>query len=191
MKMSRNRILSLGILFGLAAPFPASGAEKRHADGHAHGIAEINIAVEGKKIVVELFTPTEGLMGFEHEAKTDVERKKRDAAVRVLESRFDELVILDKKLGCKSKPGKVSVVRSESRDGKETTHAYGSSKRSGEHREARVTFEYECQQSPAGSRVQFGVTKLFPEIHELKVQVLSDANQSSATIKKDKGEVRL
>jgi hypothetical protein len=191
MKMSWNRILSLGILVGLAAPFPASGAEKRDADGHAHGIAEINIAIEGKKIAVELLTPTEGLMGFEHEATTDAEKKKRDAAVRILESRFDELVILDRKLGCKSKPGKVTVVRSESHDRKETKRGHGDGKRSGEHREARVAFEYECQQSPAGSRVQFGVTKLFPEIHELKIQVLSDAKQSGATIKKDKGEVRL
>jgi len=32
---------------------------------------------------------------------------------------------------------------------------------------------------------------MFPEIHELKVQVLSDAKQSGATIKKDRGDVGL
>jgi hypothetical protein len=32
---------------------------------------------------------------------------------------------------------------------------------------------------------------VFPDIHEVKVQVLSGAKQTGATIKKDKGEVGL
>jgi hypothetical protein len=187
----RMPILSLIVSLMLSAPLAVSGAEKRHADGHAHGIAEIAIAVEGKRIVVELRTPTEGLMGFEHEAKTVTEKTKRDAAIKIIENRFGELVMLDKKLGCKAQPGKVAIAQSERHEGKEKSHGQGARKTSGEHREARATFHYECQQAPAGSRVSFGVTKLFPEIHELKVQVLSDAKQSGATIKKDQGDVTL
>lgn len=187
----RIPILSLIVSVMLSAALAVDAAEKRHADGHVHGIAEVNIAVEGKKIVIELRTPTEGLMGFEHEAKTDAEKKKRDAALQTLERRFADLVILDTKLGCKSQPGLVRIVQSENRDAKDKKHGHDADKKSGEHREAKAAFEYECQQNPAGSSVRFGVTKLFPEIHELKVQVLSDAKQSGATIKKDKGEVKL
>ena len=187
------RIPISGLIVSLmvSAPLAVDGAEKRHADAHVHGIAEVNIVVEGKKIVIELRTPTEGLMGFEHEARTDAEKKKRDAALRTLESRFEDLVIVDKKLGCKSQPGIVRIVQSGNRDEKDKKHGHDGDKKSGEHREARAAFEYECQQNPAGSSVQFGVTKLFPEIYELRVQVLSDAKQSGATIKKDKGEVKL
>jgi hypothetical protein len=39
--------------------------------------------------------------------------------------------------------------------------------------------------------VTFGVYKIFPEIHQIKVQVLSDSKQSGATIEKDQGDVRL
>jgi hypothetical protein len=164
-------------------------AEKRHAESHVHGVAEINIVVEGKKVVVEFRSPAEGLMGFEHEANTDADKKKRDAALKVIKERFGELVIFDKSLGCKFQPGEVVIVQSDPGDGKDQ-HGKSDHK-SGEHSEVRATHNFACEKGPAGSRVQFGVTKLFSNIHELKVQVLSDAKQSGATIKNDKGDVRL
>ncbi|HEY3169269.1 MAG TPA: DUF2796 domain-containing protein [Candidatus Binatia bacterium] len=182
--------VSLVSVFLLVAREGAA-AEKRHAEAHVHGVAEINIAVEGRKIVVEFRTPTEGLMGFEHEAKNDAEKRKRDAPLKLINDKFPEMVILDRKPGCRSEGGKVAIVQSDPDDRKDKNHGSGDHKMSGEHREVHATFTFECRGDPVGSRVQFGVTKLFPEIHELKVQVLSDAKQSGATIKKDQGDVRL
>jgi Protein of unknown function (DUF2796) len=189
--MLRN-IISTSI-FGTFLLFAsvAFAAEKRHAEGHVHGVAEINIVVEGKTIVVEFRTPTEGVMGFEHEAKSDAEKKKRDAAIKRVNDRFNDLVVFDKKFGCQSQAGKVTIVQSDSSSGKDKKQGQGDHKKSAEHRELRATHNFECQKEPAGSRVRFGVTKVFPEIQEIKIQVLSDAKQSGATIKKDKGDVGL
>lgn len=187
------RYLTCGLLAWSVASLaaPVGAAEKRHAHSHVHGVAEVTIAVEGKKLAIEFISPTDGLMGFEHEAKTDADKKKRDAALKILESRFDELVILDKKLGCKSPGGKVAITQPEPQKSADKKSSQGDGKKGGEHREARAACNYECQQAPAGSRVRFGVTKLFPRIDELKVQVLGDAKQSGAVIKKDKGEIGL
>jgi hypothetical protein len=179
----------LGIFLFIADPVTA--AEKRHAEAHVHGVAEINIVVEGKKVTVEFSTPAEGLMGFEHEAKTDAEKKKRDAALKLINDKFSEMVILERKPGCRAEGGKVTIVRSDADDGEDKKRGQEDHKKSGEHREVRATFNFQCQTNPVGSRVQFAVTKLFPDIHELKVQVLSDAKQTGATIKKDQGDVRL
>jgi hypothetical protein len=181
------------LVFSLSAPIAFEGiaAEKRHAEGHVHGVAEINIIVEGKKMVVEFHTPTEGVMGFEHEAKSDAEKKKRDAAIKRVNDRFSELVVFDKRFGCQSQGGKVAIVQSDSSVGKDKKQEQGDHKKSAEHRELRATHNFECQKDPAGSRVRFGVTKVFPEIQEIKVQVLSETKQSGATIKKDKGDVGL
>jgi len=187
-----NRVLSISILgVFLFVADKGIAAEKRHAESHAHGVAEINIVVEGKKVVVEFRSPTEGLMGFEHEANTDADKKKRDAALKIIKERFGEFVNFDKSLGCKFQPGEVTIVQSDPGDGKDQKHGTSDHKKSGEHREVRATHNFACEKGPAGSRVQFGVTKLFPNIQELKIQVLSDAKQSGATIKKDKGDVRL
>lgn len=61
----------------------------------------------------------------------------------------------------------------------------------GEHREVHGTFSVACDKPLAGTRVQFGVSKVFREIQEIKVQVVGDSGQSGATIKKDKGDVKL
>ncbi|HEY7553630.1 MAG TPA: DUF2796 domain-containing protein [Candidatus Binatia bacterium] len=177
--------VSLGFL--LLAVQALSAAEKRHAHTHVHGAAEINIVVEGKSVIVEFRSPAEDIMGFEHEAKSEADKKKLDAAVKVLKERFAEMVILDKALDCTPGLAEVSVVRTDAA-GKD---AKSSAKKGGEHREVRARHVFTCQGDPTGSRVRFGVTKFFPQVHELKVQALSASKQSGATIKKDKGDVGL
>ena len=50
-----------------------------------HGVAEINIVVEGKKVTVEFRTPTEGLNGSSSMRRRLMRRnKKRDAALKLI-----------------------------------------------------------------------------------------------------------
>jgi hypothetical protein len=183
------------MIFGMAALLLAAGvaraAEKRQAHTHVHGAAEMNIVVDGKKVMVEFRSPAEGVMGFEHEARTDADKKKRDAAMKAIKERFSDMVIFDKKLGCAAQPGEIVLVQTDTGASKGHKHGKGDPKKGGEHREVRATHNFTCDQDPAGSRVRFAVTKMFSGIRELKVQVLSGAKQSGATIKKDKGDVGL
>jgi hypothetical protein len=189
--MHCKNIATVSLVFFFLFVRTGSTAEKRHADTHVHGAAEMNIVVDGKKIVVEFRSPAEGVMGFEHEAKTDADKKKRDAAMKAVKERFSEMVVFDKKLGCRSQPGEIVVAKTDAGDSNDRKHGKGDHKKSGEHRELRATHNFTCNNDPAGSRVRFGVTKLFPNVHELKVQVLSGSKQLGVTIKKDKGEVGL
>jgi Protein of unknown function (DUF2796) len=186
--MLHTTLSVLTFSFSLLIASEGLAAEKRRAQSHVHGAAEINIIVEGKRIVVEFHAPSESVMGFEQEAKSESERKKRDAALKLIREKFSEMVILERKAGCRPEGGKVAIVQSDSEDKK---HSHSNQKMVAEHREVRATFNFECEQNPSGSRVQFGVTRLFPSIHEVKVRALSDAKQTGATITKDKGEVRL
>lgn len=189
--MNRAQATLLGAILysagSMALAPSAAGAEKRHSHAHVHGTAEVNIAVEGKRVMVELRTPSVGVMGFEHEAKSDADKKKRDAALKRMEEKFGEMIVLDKKLGCKLQGGNATLVQSDEKSAKDAKSAA----KSGEHREVRASYQYECDKAPSGSRVKFGVTKVFPAIHEVKVQVIGDAKQSGATIKKDRGDVGL
>jgi hypothetical protein len=180
-------ILTAGALLFAAGSAPA--AEKRHAHTHVHGAADMNIVVEGKKVTVEFRSPAEDIMGFEHEAKSEADIKKRDATMKTVKERFNEMVLFDKKLGCVFQPGEISLVRTD--DAKDAKPGKGDHKKAGEHREVRATHHFICEQDPAGSRVRFAVTKMFPGIRDLKIQVLSGAKQSGATIRRDKGDVAL
>lgn len=164
-------------------------AETRHHDPHVHGVAEINIAVEGSKADVQFRAPAESVMGFEHEAKSESDRKKRDAALRTVQTKMNQVVIFDPELGCKFSEVKTTVVEEKGEPGK-NAREQKDQKRTGEHREVHADFSVACDKPLSGSRASFGVYKVFPYIHEIKVQVLGDSKQSGDTIKKDKGEVR-
>ena len=170
-----------------------AAAEKRRHDAHVHGVAEINIAVEGTKATVEFRAPAESVMGFEHEAKSESDKKKRDAALEQLRAKGGHMVVFDLKLGCKSSDMKTAIVeaRADSTKAHASKDAHKDQKKSGEHREVHGTFSVACDKPLAGSRVRFGVSKVFRDIQEIKVQVLGDSGQSGATIKKDKGDVKL
>jgi hypothetical protein len=188
------KVVLVGLTIGMLCAV-ARAAEKRHSEAHVHGVAEINIAVEGSKADVEFHAPAESVMGFEHEARSESDKKKRDAVLRTLQTKMNQMVLFDPKLSCKFSEAKTTVVEAKEERSKEppgkTAQEPKGQKKAGEHREVRATSSVTCEKPLAGSRVTFGVTKVFPEIHEIKVQVLSDTKQTGATIKKDQGYVRL
>jgi hypothetical protein len=185
------KVALVGLTIGVSCAV-ALAAEKRHSEAHVHGVAEINIAVEGSKADVEFRAPAESVMGFEHEARNESDKNKRDVALRTLQTKMNQLVLFDPKLSCKFSEAKTAIVEENEERSKESPAKTAQElKKAGEHREVRATSSVACDKPLAGSRVTFGVYKIFPEVHEIKVQVLSDTKQSGATIKKDQGDVRL
>jgi Protein of unknown function (DUF2796) len=193
MKSRANLLSTLGVWLLLFSFDVGAAAEKRRHEAHVHGVGEINIAVEGTKATVEFRAPAESVMGFEHEAKSESDKKKRDAALEQLRAKRDQMVLFDATLGCKSSDVKTVIVEPKEDNTKAQTgkNAQKDQKKSGEHREVHGTFSVACDKPLAGSRVRFGVSKIFRDIQEIKVQVLGDSGQSGAMIKKDKGDVKL
>jgi Protein of unknown function (DUF2796) len=193
MKCRTSLIPTLGVLLLIFSFDVGAAPEKRRHDAHVHGVGEINIAVEGAKATVEFRAPAESVMGFEHEAKSESDKKKRDNALEQLRAKGSQMVVFDPKLGCKSSDMKTAIVEAKGDSAKAQAgkDAHKDQKKSGEHREVHGTFSVACDKPLAGSRVRFGVSKVFRDIQEIKVQVVGDSGQSGATIKKDKGDVKL
>jgi hypothetical protein len=193
MKCNARSISVVGVSLLLFSFRVGTAAEKRRHEAHVHGVAEINIVVEGTKAIVEFRAPAESVMGFEHEAKTESDQKKRDAALEQLRTKKDQIVVFDPKFGCKSSDIKTAIVEEKGNHTKAQSgkDAHKDQKKSGEHRELHGTFSVACDKPLPGSRVRFGVSKVFPDIQEIKVQVLGDSAQAAATIKRDKGDIKL
>ena len=80
----------------LAAPLGVSA----HGGAHEHGIATLDIAVEGRQIVVQFESPLDNLVGFERAPRTDPERQRADTAVARLKD-GERLFQFDPAAGCK------------------------------------------------------------------------------------------
>ena len=51
-------------------------AHEEHAslDAHEHGVASLNVALDGQTLEIQLQSPAMNLVGFEHEAKSEADK---------------------------------------------------------------------------------------------------------------------
>lgn len=64
---------------------PVHAQTERDLDSHEHGAANMNIAIEGTSIYVELESPWNNLVGFEHAPSTEEQHKLVDDAIALLQ----------------------------------------------------------------------------------------------------------
>jgi Protein of unknown function (DUF2796) len=164
------------VVCGLGLSWAAAGTtKKRHQHGaHEHGTAAVNIAIEERTATVELSSPADGVVGFEHQAKSTADQKTQATALDLLRNKIDSMVILDPALGCRFSPTKVDVVQQDT-----------------EHAEVHGTFTVSCDAPLAGSKVRFGFTKTFPRIQTVNVQVVGVTQQVGVSVTRDKGELEV
>jgi len=176
---SLSVLLAVAISWGLSAQ-DKKGASKptSHQHGthsqkaHDHGAAEINIAVDGKTAEVEIHAPAMGIVGFEYIPTSAADKKKQADALAAFKANAARMVLFDAAAGCKVGGSEVEVRQEEA-----------------DHAEVHGEFKFSCAQPLAGTKVQFGMTRLYPAYTAVKVQVVGANGQAGAEIKSDKGFV--
>jgi hypothetical protein len=72
---------------------PALAESARELDAHEHGVGELNIAVDGDTVAMELHVPGADIVGFEYEAESAEDRAAIDDAVAILAKPLDLFVL--------------------------------------------------------------------------------------------------
>ena len=80
MKLLLTTACSLALLSAAAI-----AEEKRDLGAHEHGVAQLNVAVEGNSIVMEFEAPGADIVGFEHPATSDEDKQMIKAGISTLE----------------------------------------------------------------------------------------------------------
>ena len=181
-------IFTVVILFS----YPTYAAKQ--LDAHEHGHGTLSIAIEDEHTaIIELEAPAESIYGFEHKAKSTKDKQAQAKDLEKLKNHFKDMVQLDPKLGCNYTNDKINVMshadeEAEEHDDHEDDHHVA---RKGEHSEVHATFTVKCREPLYGHKVNFQITKVFPRLKKVNVQVLSKHQQTSKTIVNDKGSIRL
>lgn len=87
------------IVLPLVLSVPAFAAEKRELGAHEHGHGELNIAIEGQALAIELHVPGADIVGFEHAATSAEDKAKIEKAKGILSKPLD-LFVLPEAAGC-------------------------------------------------------------------------------------------
>lgn len=166
-------LIFAGTLFSLCSQ--AAEKPEQHTHGtHAHGAAELSIAFDGTLGKIEFKTPSDGIVGFEHAAKSAADKKAKDEAFKRIETNISEIISFDKSLKCQITKDKIEMIATS-----ET------------HSDTTAAFTVKCGKSPLSTKIIFNFQKYFPRLQDIDAQIIVDNLQKSSEIKTNGTRVEL
>ncbi|MFZ4404633.1 MAG: ZrgA family zinc uptake protein [Pseudobdellovibrionaceae bacterium] len=154
--------------------------EHRHHEAHVHGGATLSIAFDQLKGKVEFKAASEGVLGFEHEAKSEKDKKKLNDTIAKFETSIGSMVKFDESAGCTFVKEKIEMAaKKEENDAEEKEHK----EHKGEHSDFIANFSVDCKKDIKSTKVTFDFSQ-FKGLKDLDVTLLVGDLQKSVEIKR-------
>jgi hypothetical protein len=157
------------------------------AGAHSHGVAKLDVAVDGATITLRLESPLESLVGFERAPRNDAERGQVIAMAKALRAgnqfapttaarcRLDRVVLTS------------PVLAPELLGGAETA---APGKEEGDHAELEGTFVYRCEDPKALQGIDVMLFDYFKKLARVDAQVAGPKGQSALTLSSRSRQIR-
>lgn len=180
-RLARRFARCLPIVAGLAVCIGAAVAADREHGAHVHGVSQLNVAVEGKNIEIELASPASDIVGFEHAARTDAEKKTVERASETLS---EGMMVFGFPADGRCETEAVDV-RSTLEATRETHHdAHGHEQKGARHApethaEFHVHYHFHCENPAAVTHIDVKLFDQFKTMREIEVQALTPRGQSA------------
>ena len=172
---------------------------ERQLDAHAHGYGELNVAIDGPKVALELNSPAFNIVGFEHSPETDKDKATIKLALSILND-GSGLFLFPAVAGCRL--ANVNVVSSlteaqhsvhkehdsdhkdQASDHKEHDSNHKTSKHEDHsnndiHSEFHANYQFQCDVIEKVNTIQVMIFKHFPNTRQLNVQMILPNSQSA------------
>lgn len=165
---------SLLLLFSFTALAYQNNNHRQH-QAHSHGHAELSIAFDDLTGQIEFKTPSDDIVGFEHQAQSEKDKAKLNKAIAEFETQIGTYVQWEANLNCTMSKKTIDLVT----DANHTNHA-----------DFRARFSVTCAKSVVGSTVLFDFTSL-KKIKKIEATILVGELQLKSEIKSKKTSVKL
>jgi hypothetical protein len=179
--------------------------EKRHHGAHVHGVAHLNVAIEGNNIYIAFISPAANMVGFEHHPRTREQKKAVRAAVDELRN-GDSLFLL-------STESESRLVRSRAHadidkdadhhsepDHAENEHhgeaenrskAHGQEHEHEHHSEFEAEYHFICRKPDRLAQIDVRLFQVFPGIEHIAVQLLNGTKQTAMELTAKENKISL
>ena len=192
--------------------FQPAWAESEHRDhgAHVHGHASLNLALSGNELVVGLDSPAMNLLGFEHQASTEQDKKTLQHTAKVLRNPSRWLVAsqaascrlekvdLDSELldDGHHEEGQSDAHQNELKGQHEDDHTHSENRDGNEDHDAHADFvlmlHYHCDNPARLKSVELSALfRLFQGIEEIEVQWITDSQQSATELNQNNTVISL
>ncbi|MHA6162276.1 DUF2796 domain-containing protein [Pseudomonas sichuanensis] len=176
------RRLLLALPFALL-PLAVAHAHDEHDHDHGtlaaheHGVAKLNVVLDGNTLELELDSPAMNLVGFEHAASTDADKAKVAAARQQLEQPL-KLFGLAQAAGCKDEAQELQSplfgdAAHADDDGDAHEHEHGH-----QHADVNAHYQFTCATPAKLAQLDLGpLFKTFPQTQKINVQLIGPNGQ--------------
>lgn len=146
----------------------AAATEHREHGAHVHGVGQLNIALDGTQLEIELDSPAANLVGFEHAPRNAAEQVQLDQALAKLRDGQD-LFILPVAAACRLQEIKVAEEGAE--------HQENGDEASNHHADISGLYRFHCDTPSALTGIDVRLFQRFPAIEKLEVQLIGPHGQ--------------
>lgn len=196
-------VLTATLLTPLALISTGSSADEKHEHGHehrqhgahVHGIAALNLALEGQAVHIELDSPAANIVGFEHAPSSEADHAALDKAVATLRD-GDRLFKFNADAGCQMERVNVaSQLLDEEHEGhtdekpgehpheEKQGHDHEQHEDEGEaHSDIEAAYHFECDEPGKLTQLTVLLFEAFPGMEELKFQYVIESKQGAADL---------
>jgi hypothetical protein len=150
-----------GLLFAVLALLPAIAGAAEGA--HEHGVATLQIVIDGNALQANLEIPAHDVVGFEHAPSTPAQRAAVEAALAQLQE-AGRVLAPPPAAGCFTKATQVEAAPGRGDD----AHAHEEHP----HADFRLDWTLRCAQPAALDTATTGLFTLLPDLAQLRVQIV-------------------
>lgn len=148
---------------------------------HQHGVAKLDVALEGQQLTLELDSPLDNLLGFERAPRTAAERQRADAmATRLRQPQT--LFQPDAAAGCTPGPVALNAPVLGLSDAAGAPAAAPGAAAASDHADLAARFVFTCTRPEALRQVEVGLFKGFSGFKRIETQVVTPRGQARRTL---------
>ena len=185
----------------LIATIPAVMAEDFHQhEAHEHGVGELNIAMAGNQLGMELTAPGADIVGFEYEASSEADKLAVKKAIQQLHNP-QALVTLPKEAQCELISAEAHLDGEEHEEEHdhehEESHEHEHDEHHDEHEEGEqhtsfhAEYLFKCSDMSALQNFSFPYFQIFPNALELEVQIVNDNGARAFEVERAEPQLEL
>jgi len=176
-------------VLSLAPDAARSEEEHRELGPHVHGHGTLNIAVEDKRVSMELEVPGMDIVGFEHAASTEDQKAIVDKAKAELAKPLT-VFKLPTAAGCTVADANVAIEAEHHHEHEDAAADHDHDEHAG-HNEFHVTYALDCAEPTNLTSITFDYFKMFAGAHDLTVNVVTAKAQSKYEVSRDNPDLDL
>jgi len=179
----------------------------RHHEAHEHGVAHLNVALEGNDLYMEFTSPAANIVGFEHHPRTHDQKDAVKGAANKLQE-GDALFILSAESESKLVKSRVDTdIDKDADHHSESGHTPGEEGHHGQvehhdidhretdgharHSEFKAVYHFVCNKPDKLLQIDVRLFRVFPGIEHIEVQLLNETKQTAVELTAKKNKISL